>query len=387
MDQNEHLADDAAMARDLKQLRSYANIRNAGEPLDILGGGDSVALFRNSLSSALGHIRLQRAPRDAKGEALQFSAGFLDRMMPNAIADQIQGHHFIAVNTALFVAIQEFAMFCFTQRELFSDIGDSSLEVSPTPIDDQVPGLWLLTYTTGGGRKADELGKSIVPRDGDRYLASIYLGLLMVRFVWLHEFQHCFSGHVRFVQSTDRALHLNEIEEPASLLQPSRRRRDDSRAILKSLELEADRNAFWTSCRIHTDNRENIAGLAKMSPSSRLRLTLFGCYAMTWLFDEFQNYLDSQQGHTHPAPYLRLQNLVTTAANHLQPLHAEFEALHRDACMQFDAMQRAIPSIYKSEDVYRASSQAGIREALHAHKAELQALSGILDPLRYRADR
>jgi hypothetical protein len=196
---------DERLASDLALFRNFAAERQEAHALDIASGEENVRLFRDSLQSAIAHTTLKTRPRNVEGDELQVVGGFLDTMVPNAMADRWNGRHFIAMNTALFVAIQEFAMFCFTQRDFFPDVGDPLMEESPPPLNDRVPGLWLLDFTSHGGHVEDHHGQTITPRGDSRYNASIYLGLLMARFVWLHEFQHCFNGHVRFVQVSVRA--------------------------------------------------------------------------------------------------------------------------------------------------------------------------------------
>ena len=214
----EHAPEDDRTSHDFETFSTFAKDRMQARALDITSDDDNVRLFRDSLESALAHTTLRQPPRDANGKELRVVAGYLDKLIPNALADCIGDRHFIAMNSALFVAVQEFAMFCFTQASFFPELGDSSMEQSPRPIDERVPGLWLLDYTKRGGHVEEQHSQTLTPRGESRYVASIYLGMLMARFVWLHEFQHCFQGHVRFVQDTGRALYLNEIEEPMELI-------------------------------------------------------------------------------------------------------------------------------------------------------------------------
>ena len=372
------------LVRDFEVFSIYAKDRLNARAFDITSGEENVSLFRDSLFSAIAHTTLRRPPRNAAGEELKLTAGYLDKMIPNAIADSLKGRHFIGMNTALFVAVHEFAMYCFTQRDFFPDVGDVSLEQSPKPIDKRVPGLWLLDYTKHGGHVEDRHSETVTPRGESRYVASIYLGMLMARFVWLHEFQHCFQGHVRFVQDTRRALYLNEIEEPLDAVgfaKPKRKAVRDE--VLRGLELEADQNAFWACCRIQLDNRENVEGIAALDLGLRLRLALFSSYAMTWLFEEFQNYLDAREGITHPAPYLRLQHLVRTASNHVQPLHSEFADANAFACRQFDKLQRSIPSLYRTEDIDRGARDPAVKVEIDQLLAHVEEHRSALERLRY----
>ena len=380
----DHESEEDRLASNLAAFQNFATDRMGARALDITSGADNVALFRDSLQSAIAHTTLRQPPRNADGEELVLTTGYFDKMVPNALAHRVGDRHFIAMNTALFVAIHEFAMFCFTQRDFFPDVGDPSLEVSPKPLDERVPGLWLLDYTKQGGHVEERHGQTVTPRGQNRGVAAIYLGMLMARFVWLHEFQHCFQGHVSFVQDTGRALFLNEIEEPMELVGAAKPRRQVVRdEVRRGLELDADQSAFWACCRIQLDNRENIEGIAALDFGLRLRLALFGSYAMTWLFEEFQNYLDAREGITHPSPYLRLQNLVRTASEHVEPLHPEFAAANLFACQQFDALQRSIPSLYRTEDVYRGAHDPVVKAELDELEAQVEKHRTELERMRY----
>lgn len=362
--------------------------RRLGTPaVNVWNGAENVGLFRDSLLSALAHTRLNQVPCDPSGSPLSVMAGYLETMVPNACADHEGGKHLIAMNNALFVAIQEFAMYCFTQREFFPDLGDPSHETSPPPLDGRVPGLWLLDYTKQGGKVEPRHGEAISPRGESRYVASVYLGMLMARFVWLHEFMHCMNGHARLAQRYDQTIHLNEIEEGRPLIGLKRPAGTAPKTLPDRLhhcmELDADMSAFWGCCQVQLAGRENVEGIAALGRDVGLRLTLFGAYAMTWLFEEFQNHASATDGKTHPPPYLRLQNLVKTAKRHLEPIDQGFGSANREACAQFDKVRRSIPSLYRSDDLYAGLSNSAIRTALEEYEGELRGLRQDLAPLRY----
>lgn len=319
-------------------------------------------LFHISVESARQQFGWTAKGSNLSGHKFSLNAGFVDAFAPNALADAYQGGHFIAMHSALFVAINEFAMFCFAQARFFPDVGDPSVEVSPEPWDHRVPGLWLLDHTKHGGHVHEMHSRALIPRDSDRFVVSQYLALLMARFVWLHELSHCFNGHVDFVHKHKLALRLYELADPLATLEISKPRTDISlEAIsetLKCLEFDADRSAFWASCNIQIGALENIEGIAKLDQGLRLRLTLFGSYAMVWLFEQFQTYLDSQNGASHPSPALRLQNLFRTAQTRILPLSEQMRAAHGQALLQFDAISAVIPGMYGRDDL-RARMEGG----------------------------
>lgn len=187
------------------------------------------------------------------------------------------------------------------------------------------------------------------------------------------------------MQDTGRALYLNEIEEARALVGFKRSVRPETArdGVQRGLELDADKQAFWTCCQVQLAQRENIEGIASLDLARRLRLTLFGAYAMTWLFEEFQNYLDAKEGISHPAPFLRLQNIVAVAARHVEPLHEAVKMANQEACAQFDAVQRNIPSIYRSEDLRQGVDEPEVRGALKEYESELATVADDLERLRY----
>lgn len=373
---------------DQPAFAAFARSHLLAEPLDVQSGAADVALFRDSLITARSFLSWPVAPRNASGEQLNLVAGFLERMVPNARADHKGGVHCVSINTALFAAINEFALFCFSQAEFFPELGDPRLEVSPSPIDDRVPGIWLLDFTRKGGRVEEEHGERVTPRGQSRRNASLYLALLMVRFVWLHEFQHCLSGHIRFLQERQRHECLNEIEEPLQLFEPEFEDEEEERLnhlIRQCLELDADQSAFFTSVRIQLGGAENIDGLTDIDPDVRLRMVMFSAYAMTWLFEEFQKYLNVQAGQSHPAPRLRLHNLLRTAERHLVPAAPKIADADASARRELEIVARAIPGMDWAVAVARGDVPPETIPPLDLRQELLHALQGELARFRYQA--
>ncbi|MVA97996.1 hypothetical protein GN330_12150 [Nitratireductor sp. CAU 1489] len=339
--------------------------------------------FQRSLVSAAQLLGGSVCQRDARGRRLLILAGYVDRMLPNALADRDGDTHLIAMYTPLFAALSEFAMFCFTQRAFFADVGDPLAETSPPPPEGHVPGLWLLRYTLAGGKVEERHREQFTPRDPVRYDISLYLGYLMARFVWFHEYAHCFNGHVAYVQENAIALRLYEVSEPSKgaprAAQPAQPGpRDDE---LRCLELDADEAAMWATLQVQETDRENLESFASLDRSLRKRLTLFGAYAMTWLFEEFQNYMESNTGLDHPAPYLRLQNMVHLARQHFTA--PEDQELQRVVLKEFDHIASVIPNMYRSDNLMRDISDPWLIGELQRQLARLDALRPALAPYRY----
>lgn len=336
----------------ISSFRNFAEKRLQASAFKTNPDSDQTHIFHSSLESTHHQFKWTNDATNSTGEKFKLSAGFLDTFSPNALADRYQNTYFIGIYVALFVAISEFAMFCFAQREFFADVGDPSKETSPNPWDNRLPGLWLMDNTAKGGRVENKHSRHLIPKDSERYIMSQYLSLLMVRFVWLHELAHCFNGHVDLVQNRDIALRLYEVAPQLDLVQSSKQRFvkpcEDMPNILKCLEFDADNSALWANCNIQLRDLENLEGIRELDNDLSLRLTIFGSYAMIWLFDAFQTYLNSQNGLSHPEPSLRLQNLLRTAQTRLFSIGDGIEDLHAQSLAEFDPIKQAIPNMFKS---------------------------------------
>ena len=335
-------------------------------------------IFHTSLESAVEQFRWTSNGRNPVGEPFVLSAEFLDTFSPNALADRWEGQYFLGIHVALFVAINEFAMFCFAQRGFFPELGDPTKEGSPKPWDDRLPGIWLIDNTLHGRGVDYEHSKHLIPTDPQRYISSQLLAFLMTRFVWLHELVHAFNGHVDLVQHHDIALRLYELPEGLNLAGKSKSKNHsltcEEKQILRCLELDADESAFFANCSVQMRGLENIEGIRELAPDVALRLTVFASYAMVWLFDAFQDYAKSALGDTHPAPSLRLQNLLQTAEHRLHAEQDNFEELHRMALKEFDPINEAIPCMFEFgtlRDMAHSEELTTQLEALEPKRAEV----------------
>lgn len=379
------------MPPEFEMFSKFAQDRLGATAFRTETGDPKAHLFYTSLLNAEAQFKWSNDSVDAEGQPFKLTSGFLDIYSPNALADYFNEQHFVGMHTALFAAVSEFSMFCFCQQEFFADIGDPSQEHSPKPWDERVPGLWLLDYTKHGGSVADLHAKTLTPRDSDRYEMAIYLSLIMARFVWLHEFSHCYNGHVRYVQDHGLGLRLYEVEDQMAVMEYSSRKADaptdELKTTLKCLEFDADQSAFWGSCNIAIGDLETIEGIARLSAPFRIRLTMFGAYAMVWLFDQFQTYLNVKNARTHPEPSLRLQNLFRTAVKNVLPLDPSISSLHDDALNQFDAVKTAIPTMYGTEALKDAIRDRGLLDQLAKFDTPLKALHKGLEPFQYGQPR
>lgn len=340
-------------------------------------------LYDVSLSSLFNLAAWTDELQNAQGQKLNVLGGFIDSMMPNAVAERDDKSFYIGINNALFVTITEFAMFCFAQKQFFPEVGDAEAESSPQPLNGYAPGLWLLQHTQSGGRVTDDHSRHLIPKCSTRYIQSIYLAQLMTRFVWLHELAHCNNGHVSFVQDRKIADRIHELDDGLQAAQLSKRGNKTNLRVLKLLEFDADGSALKASLRIQTDGLENIDGIAKQALDTRIDLALFAAYAMTWLFEEIQAYLDVRAGLTHPSPFDRLQNLFHITARHLGEHIPNIQYRRESAFKRFDTVRDAIPKIFCTETITsRLTDEVEISRAAKLN-AELETLRTNLQPFSF----
>ncbi len=371
--------------QDTELFQRFVEKRFKGQSLDTTTGHLNVHLFNTSVASFKHHIGFTNGAVNTLDRNFQVIPGFIETMKPNAVADYLYDRHFAGMHSSLFVAVNEFAMFCFTQSDFFPEIGNPSAENNPQPEEGKAPGLWLIERTGQGHKVQEEHSQKLTPRDDERYNASIHLALLMARFVWLHEFAHCFNGHVDYVQDKGLALFLCEL--PVVGYADDTPENTDNELneseTLQCLEFDADQSAFWTSCQVQISERENIEGILNYDLQTRLRLTLFGCYAMTWLFEEFLKHSGTEDADTHPKPYFRLQNLFRTAASNISPLVPEFSALNYYVCQQFDALKGSINNIYGSKELYDGLQDQELQQEVTKFDQRLERVKTALKPFEY----
>lgn len=184
-------------------------------------------------------------------------------------------------------------------------------------------------------------------------------------------------------------MRLHELPHGLSLAGKSRptarRITNEQKEVLRCLELDADESAFFASCAVQMRNMENIEGIRELYPTVALRLTIFGCYAMVWLFDAFQDYAKSALGETHPTPSLRLQNIFQTAQVRLFAEADDFEQVHQDALSEFDPVKAAIPTMFTFGTLSDMAHSDELADQLRLLETQRAKVASQLRPSRFYA--
>ncbi len=366
-------------------FKRFARERLQASAFHADGEKDSEYLFHASLNSTDALMAWAAGATNRCGETFEVIPGFVDIYRPNAFADRFESKYFLGMYSAMFVAVAEFAMYCMTQSDFMSGIGRAELETSPSPEDSHAPGLWLINRTKMGGRVHERHSQKLTPRCDIRYQTSIYLCLLMARFAWLHEMAHAFNGHVAYTSANGMSSRINEVAEPHALVEYDlgQDKEDEKARVMRCLEFDADQSAFWASINIQIRDLENIEGIRAIDQTTRLSLALFGAYAMTWLFGEFQAECGSVKNFTHPEPHLRLQNLIKVGTDRVVPLVNGFDEINTQVCREFDAIRNSIPGIFLPGDLLSESGNRQIQIALAESLDQVKAMQEALQAYQF----
>lgn len=337
------------------------------------GAVEDDQLFSASLDSINAHIAaMPQSYRAGSDHAYQSSFGFVESGLPNAFADEADGQFVTGIHTGLVVTIHEFSLFCFAQSSFQRMIGQPDKEVSPKAAKGMPPGVTLLLASIKADQDKQFLDRFVMPQCPHRTAAAHYLTLLMLRFVWLHEAAHGLLGHIEYLKARKalmpmglNELHMDELV-PGDVIIDNR--------ILQCMEFEADSWALAKSIGIQRDGVENVDGIAVLPFDLRIRLTLFGIYAMTWLMETLAS--TAKRGRlniTHPAPIRRMQMLQNMAVWELNDLGIDAASVARDALKQFQDILSQMGSQWLQTDKFDPVN----------YRAVFESMRDDLEPYRY----
>lgn len=302
--------------------------------------------FNAARDSALEIMRWMNGKRNANGDQLIIQGDYVQLWEPNALAEEYRGVHFVAIHQTLVESIIEFALFAFTQKYIFPKLGDVGVETSPEPRDGVAPGLLLLQKYLNDDHVSNK-DRYRVPNDKTRQLFAIYLGVFMVRFVWFHEMAHCLNGHVLYAQDSGLATALYEVDTGLSISDLKTRKTENRMraTVRRGLEFDADNTAFLALCRVQLLGGETIDSIKSLDLKTRLELNIFAAYAITWLFEEYNNFKMWELSGTHPSPYDRVMNISGSAMRILAKEKWGFNRTHKRVAKQFNKLIYIIPSL------------------------------------------
>lgn len=350
----------------------YLRSAKQSVPLNLIDTDPVGIALKGSLASFVQHLQAMAQPFNQSGSAFEVAAGYHEALTPTAFADWFEGCHIVGIHTGLAVTVQEFCLFCFAQADFFPSIGKARSETSPGASKGHIPGLWLLTETLKGMRSVPDTAPRIVPVDPERHAAAIYLSILMMRFVWFHELAHGMLGHIDNLRSLSK-VQSAEFTELSLMEQGIGAGLIDSQ-IAQCMEFEADSSALSKCLLIQHNGLENIDGIKAMPSAVRMRLTLFGIYAMTWLFETFQAVLYRRKfSVTHPAPLTRLKMLQNMAVWELDDIKADTANITKDALGQLLSILPRLGQDWQSIDGFEPAQ----------YRQTFEEMRETLAPFRY----
>lgn len=333
-------------------------------------------LFCTSLASICDFLK-SSAPSysvDGKGR-FQVDVGFVESPLPNAFINRLHDIHVCGIHSALPVVIHEFALFCFSQSDFFPELGNAELETSSSPLSDHPPGLRLLLAQLRGDQTS---ASAIAPVDAHRMFAAQLLAQLMMRFVWFHEVGHGSLGHINYLRSLkpldETALDFSELHyDDVDFLKV-----DIDARKLQILEIEADSYALAKCLNIQLGNIENIDLIKALPIDLRLRLSIFGIYAMSWLLETMAGVMKrGKLNITHPAPVRRLQLNHSMILWELIELGADAKALVTRSLKQFQLILETLGGEWHQTDHF---DPVGHREAFVELRDELASFRYVALP-------
>lgn len=319
--------------------------------------------------------------RNAKGEPLHVSCGFLRDFGFNGVAGFEQGHHCCALDINLVGAMLDLSMTALSVPEVLPDIGNAGAEDSERVSQRDWPMGYALANADGldDRKPMDRLTK---PLDLGRRRCAVYLHLVALDLLWRHEIAHALLGHVGFARA---GLNLKVLHE-----RPSGGQGFD----VLPLEVEADKHALL-SC-LDTASQDGAPFQVKdldLTADQRRRCTLLAASLVLW----FWAYLEKadrretpgyEPAESHPPPGLRIMQLLTGVWEYFvrvtrdsDGLPSLMDGLHDD----LRAMALAHPrfAILHPELLY-ASERREAAAAAHRIVAERRdAQAALLEPFRF----
>ena len=303
-------------------------------------------ILTTSLADARRMMAESFATRNAQGQGFRMVPLFVEHSSLDAFAVDLGGLHLCGVNIGLVSAVYELSLFVFAQAALFPDIGNAAGERSPALPPDAALAFWISDRIRAGeGADGRPVGVELVPQDQQRQTAALFLTLLMLRFVWLHELFHCLNGHAAYLASQGREAALHEVTDGAALSLVELEEGKPAAAAVGEghcMEFDADRSAYWVMMKRQAIGEEPIETLLAWAPMVRVRLTNFAAVLMTFLFDQAAKRRRAK-GRTHPVAYDRLHNLVRTMASNLAEPDGDMRQVFAHTVMEMDRLHGCVP--------------------------------------------
>lgn len=345
-------------------------------------------IFTNSLAVARQMIGESFRTATTSGRAFRCYPVFADSSSPNAFAIDYEGLQICGVHVGLVPALFEIGLVTFSQAALFPELGDPSRERSPSLPEGAALSFWmsdrLRADPVGEGKP---VGVEFLPQDDRRGLAAHYLTQLMLRFAWLHELFHCPNGHTGLKAGRFPKTALNEMPdyETSTMVETAKNATDPQwRLVEHCMEFDADRTALWAMMRMQGGDGEPIKGLGELPRQLRLKLVIFACMMMTFLFDQAARRHDGASSGTHPLPYHRLHNLVRTLASSLLDSEGMTKVAFAEVLTEVTRLRERVPELFSPAQLLHDLRDSDLQAAFDRIGVELEAARAQFAPYAFQ---
>ena len=332
--------------------------------------------FQLSAMSAKAYLGQALATRRSNGAPYQYQLGYLERAQPNAFAAMRQGIHLIGIHAGLVTDLLDLAHFALALPTTFQHVGRATTEAGAGGLPQSSLAHWF-----GALEPATDL--PWIPRDPERKAYAEDLAQLLLRFTWLHEHYHCVNGHVGYCHQIHQGMALHELPDPELPLVRRQAGGPLPAGTVQLLEYDADRTAIWAMFHIQSAEIENIPSIAARPLFERQLMTFFACAIMLVLFDRAASAQPASALQTHPVPYLRLHNLIRTAASNVTAELDDMRPLFLALVTELHALRTNLTALPDIAVLYNDLMSAEAQRPLDAMDDALEAFREKLMPFRY----
>lgn len=140
---------------------------------------------------------------------------------------------------------------------------------------------------------------------------------------------------------------------------------------------------YWVY-RTQIDDKENISGIAAHPKRLRCKMVLFTALLMTFLFEQVNNRLATNNLGTHPNSQTRLHDMIRTTATHLVEMDETVLEVFCEVLEEFTALAPVLSGLPTGDELLRACQDAALQTALDERGADLKAARPAFTDFGYR---
>lgn len=290
----------------------------------------------SNLSGMADIIRAIEANTAGTSHPFRYCAGTIASQTPTGYCSLVQGQYCLGITTAFYYCCYEAAFQLFLSDQTFRDV-DPPAVAPPPDLDEQgIARPWgfrwtrlLQAHVERFSRPEDatpfdpsaspEYEASFAVPSPVRAACATYVMLVMIRFLWQHEFAHAISGHLPYLIERKRLHTLSEddwLDLPVD--------KQLATAVRVWMEHDADTSALKTLLNdTLAGGMVRRTGIDAVDNDAALRIRLDVMAFVLVLLVIFVRHDWMSDPGTHPDPYSRIFVAVSTAIQFLQSAHPD----------------------------------------------------------------